>query len=52
MHEVPVKVAVPGDVDANDSALDGQMGEVASGQPHNVSEEEDRTVTLVRNVRL
>ena len=51
-HEVPVEVAVPGDVDADDAALDGQLGEISSGKFDDVAENEDWAISLLRVVVL
>ena len=46
------QVAVPGDVDADDPALDGQVGEVTSGKLNNVAQTKDGTQALLWTVLL
>ena len=50
--EVPVEVAVPGYVDADDSSLDGQMSEISSGEFDDVPQNENRAITFLGNVML
>jgi hypothetical protein len=46
------QVAVPCDVDTDDAALDGQVGEVTSGQLYDVTQTEDGTQTMLWTVLL
>jgi len=52
LHEVPVQVAVPGNVNSNNSTLDGQMREVPPCKLDDVTEYEDWAVALFGNMRL